>query len=232
MRVRVDPNVGHLAAWIATQGQALSCDYQQAQAFLQTLDPRAESFSFRTFSECHYTRQPGDDPLERAIHADLESCWSELTDLNCRGAAISVTINRTNGDGRAAEDIVAVRALFLDDDRAGEIPRHFGLPPQIQVETSPRRFHHYWLVEGLPLTDFSDLQRELAQRFDGDHRVAALNQSMQLPGCWRRKNLHQPRLPSIRRLRPISPYSPEQIERSLLARADSDDSALAVGEKS
>jgi hypothetical protein len=230
MRGRPDPYVGHLADWIARLGDGLVCDYQQAKAFLQALDAEAEVFSFRTFSESHYTRQPGVDPLERAIHGGLDTCWEELTELNRKGAAVSVTINRTHGRGRALGDVLAVRALFLDDDRSAKEISSFGLPPQIRVKTSPGRYHHYWLVKDLPLADFSCLQRELAWRFDGDHRIAALNQSMQLPGFWRRKSLRRPLLPALDRISPLPAYSTEQIRTRLLGGPLRQPYAVGAGE--
>jgi hypothetical protein len=127
-------------------------------------------------------------------------------ELNRKGAAVSVTINRTNGEGREITDIEQVRALFLDDDNPAQTLDRFPLPAHIQVLTSPGHYHHYWLVRDLPLSRFSELQSQLAQRYGGDNRVMALNQSMQLPGVWRRKNLTRPLLPAIRMINTFEPY--------------------------
>jgi hypothetical protein len=206
VRVRLDPCVGQIAAWIAEQGRTLTPSFELAERFLLALDPGAESFSFRTFSDTPYTRLPGRDPLERALHGSLADCWEELADLNRRGAAVSVTINRTNGQGREPKDIERVRALFLDDDRPPQNLDRFPLLPHIQVQTSPGRFHHYWLINDLPLVRFSELQSRLAQGYGGDDKVMALNQSMQLPGFWRRKNLTRPLMPFIHCIRELKPY--------------------------
>lgn len=216
MRVRLDPCVAQVAAWIAEQGRDLPPVFDQAERFLQALDPRAESFSFRTFSDTPYTRLPGEDPLERALHGSLRDCWAELVELNQRGAAVSVTINRTNGRGRTPADILMVRALFLDDDNPTQNRDRFPLPPHIQVQTSPGHCHHYWLVENLPLSAFSDLQSRLASCYGGDNKVSALNQSMQLPGFWRRKNLTRPLLPGIQNISVFQPYRNELLNKHLL----------------
>jgi hypothetical protein len=215
MRVRPDPCVAQVAAWIAEQGRKLKPCYAEAARFLQSLDPSAASFSFRSFSDTPYTRRPGWDPLERALQGPLVTCWEDLVELNQNGAAISVTINRTNGQGREAVDIQQVRALFLDDDSPPQHLDRFPLPPQIQVQTSPKRFHHYWLVSDLPLSHFSELQSQLAQRYGGDNKVMALNQSMQLPGLWRRKQLSQPLLPRIHRIFEFKPYPQEYLHKLL-----------------
>lgn len=211
MRVRQDRHTAHVAEWIAWQGARLTQNRLEVERFLRALDPEAERFSFRTFSETAYTRLPGWDPLERSIHGELSACWDELVQLNHKGAAVCVTINRTNGRGRSVSDILQVRALFLDDDEPPEQVDRFPLTPQIQIESSPGRYHHYWLVHDLPLNRFHEIQRQLALQFGADQRVAVLNQAMQIPGIWRRKNLLRPLLPVIRKVNPIPPYSQDEI---------------------
>lgn len=211
-RYRRDPCHAHIAAWIAAQGYGYRPDRGEAERFLKGLDPEADSFSFRTFSDTEYTRSGPRDPLEMAIHGTLDGCWDHLENLNRLGAVISVTINRTSGQGRGVEDVEQVRALFLDDDRGGH-PQRFPLKPHIQVETSPGHYHHYWRVCWLPLRHFSSLQQRLARAYQGDSRVQALNQSMQLPGFWRRKSVTRPRLSRLSAVRNHAPYPYEELEQ-------------------
>lgn len=209
-RFHRDPCLDHVARWIAFQGEALIPDRGMAEHFLRRLDPGAERFSFRTFSDTGYTRAGAVDPLERAIHGSLDACWPELVRLNRAGAAISVTINETDGRGRTARDILRVRALFLDDDSGGGAGR-FPLPPHLQVRTSGHRCHYYWFVDGLALEVFEDSQQCLAMAYGGDTRVFALNQSMQLPGLWRRKKVTEPRLPRPLTLTQTANYRAEEL---------------------
>jgi hypothetical protein len=189
-------------------------DREMAEAFLRRLDRDAREFSFRTFSDSPYTRQVGFDPLERAIHGSLNGCWRELVELNHTGAAIAVTINQTDGRCRSALAIRRVRALFLDDDR-GIAPDCFELPPHLRVLTSKGHNHYYWLVSDLVLSDFSRNQMILAARYGGDDRVVALNQAMQLPGFWRRKQVTQPRMPRFYPLHEGAPYRSLQLQQFL-----------------
>ena len=177
-----------------------------AQRFLHWLDPEAEEFAFRTFSDTCYTRLPGLDPLEREFHGSLLDCWDALVALNRAGAVAAVTINQTNGRGRGVADIVRVRALFLDDDRGME-PDLFTLPPHCRVESSEHHNHYYWLVSGLETGVFVDVQRRLAARYGGDDRVCALNQAMQLPGFWRRKRGREPHIQRVHYRKSTPPYS-------------------------
>lgn len=195
------------------QAEALIPDYHQAKRFLQALDPTAEWFSFRTFSDTPYTRLPGRDPLERAIHGGLDACWEELTELYRRGAAVCATINQTNGRGRSIADIRRVRALFLDDDHPPRLVDRFPLTPQIQVQSSPGHYHHYWLVRDLPLASFTPLQRALADSYGGDKKVLALNHAMQIPGIWRRKQLSRPVMPTLYKINKLPAYSEIDLER-------------------
>ncbi|MBW9272336.1 MAG: RepB family DNA primase [Candidatus Thiodiazotropha sp. (ex. Lucinisca nassula)] len=204
-RYRRDPCLSHVAHWIASQGRRYPPDKGQAMRFLERLDSAAGFFSFRTFSDTEYSRSPGYDPLEKAVHGTLDACWDRLVTLNRQGAVVSVTINRTNGVGRGLTDIHQVRALFVDDDRGGD-PGRFPLEPHIQVETSPGHHHFYWLVQGLPLRHFSSYQQRLAKEYQGDTRVQVLNQSMQLPGFWRRKSITEPRLPVVLAISGHDPY--------------------------
>ena len=192
MRRPFDTRVSHIACWIAETGMELQPDREQARRFLHLLDPDAGFFSFRTFSDTPYTRIRGGDPLERAIHAPLERCWAELTALNRAGAGVAVTINAGNGRGRRVEDIVRIRALFVDDDDPGARTLPLQPEPDITVQSSPGRFHHYWLTAGLPLDGFVPAQKGLARRFGTDPKVWVLNQAMALPGFWRRKRVGSP----------------------------------------
>ncbi|MCU7923261.1 MAG: RepB family DNA primase [Candidatus Thiodiazotropha sp. (ex Dulcina madagascariensis)] len=211
-RFNRDPCISHVARWIECQGCRLYPVREQAECFLARLDPRADYFSFRTFSDTGYTRAASHDPLERAIHGSLAACWRKLAQLNRQGAVITVTINQTNGKGRDIVDIRRVRALFLDDDLGGDSGR-FPLEPHIQVETSAAHYHYYWLVQDIPLQDFPSCQQRLATRYGGDTRVQALNQSMQLPGFWRRKRVVQPCFPRLLKTRGEAAYGQRDVER-------------------
>lgn len=128
-----------------------------------------------------------------------------------------MTINHTNGEGRKSSDIDQVRAVFIDDDGGGD-PGRFPLQPHIWVETSPGHYHYYWLVQGLPLQHFSTCQQQLAIGYQGDTRVQALNQAMQLPGFWRRKRVAQPRFPRILNISGHNPFQGSELRELLKPR--------------
>jgi hypothetical protein len=74
-------------------------------------------------------------------------------------AGVFFTVNRTVGGRRRAEDVDRVRAVFVDLDGAPlDAVMACDLEPHCVVESSPGRFHAYWLVEDLPLDRFTPLQ--------------------------------------------------------------------------
>ena len=82
-----------------------------------------------------------------------------------------------------------VRAVFLDLDGAPLAPvLKAGLDPHVVVESSPGKFHIYWLTDDCPLDQFERVQRALARRFGGDPSVHDLPRVLRVPGFLHRKN--------------------------------------------
>jgi hypothetical protein len=158
-------------------------DLQAADKFLRLLDPAAIKHTFQCFSD-----RGEDRSLAHIIHGSLDLCADRLIELNDAGAGIFITVNRTDGRGRKADNIVGIRAVFIDLDGAPLEPVYQHLiNPQIVVETSPGKFHAYWLVENVPLEHFTDIQTALAERFHADPAVKDLPRVLRLPGFMHRK---------------------------------------------
>ena len=54
--------------------------------------------------------------------------------------------------------------------------------PHILIETSLDRWHAYWLINDLPLDQFTQVQKALIDRFNSDPSVHDLPRVMRLPG--------------------------------------------------
>ena len=109
-----------------------------------------------------------------------------IEEMNWYGAGVFLAVNETDGKGRKRENIVAVRAVFVDLDGAPlepVLPYH----PHLVIESSPQRFHVYWFVKDFPLEAFSDVQKTLAEMFHGDPVVHDLCRVMRVPGFWHQK---------------------------------------------
>jgi hypothetical protein len=176
----------------------------EAEQFLKALDPSPNAlWCFQTFDDSKERKKeraeanklrkqqgtaPLKDPLARCRYGTLAEHWDELVKLNGRGAGIYVTVNATDGRGRSNENIIRVRALFVDLDGSPIEPvNNAEVPPHIVMESSVGRYQAYWRFTGrIPLKGFTPLQKALAARFGGD-KVHDLPRVMRLPGFVHRK---------------------------------------------
>ena len=157
---------------------ALALD--QAEKFIGTIAEKT-ACTFQTFDDSKQKR----GQLVSVLHGTLAEKWQDLEALNEKGAGIFVTVNQTDLKGRSAENVTALRALFVDADdvRMGT----FGLPPNIIVMRSEIRWHAYWLLHpGESLADFEKGQVQL-QKFYHTDTVKDLPRVMRIPGFIHRK---------------------------------------------
>ena len=155
-------------------------DVSLARAFLSRLDPEAQHFTLQTFDDTKAKRKGAArihevDPGNGAL--DVLAGWNRAQ------AGVFVTVNETDGRGRQADNVQRVRAVFVDLDGAPLEPvLSAALEPHIVVQSSPGRYHAYWLVDDCPLDKFEAVQRALAAKFAGDPSVHDLPRVMRLPG--------------------------------------------------
>lgn len=172
--------------------RALVPDLTQAQRFLDALDT-GMVFTFQTFDDDAARK---DFRLAKVLHGTLAEHQKRLTQLQQDGAGVFVMVNE--GDGvihagsktcRTAANVVRVRALILDLDGSPVQPViDSDLPPHILVESSPGKWHAYWMVKDCPLENYKGLQKSLAARFEGDPAVCDLPRVLRVPGFWHQKN--------------------------------------------
>lgn len=149
-----------------------SIDATEAARFLQRLDT-SPAFSFRTF---HDQRSEGG----RNYTGTLDSLRDRLADDNREGRGVFAVVN---AGGQNATSIARIRAVFADLDGAPLDPvLACDLQPHVIVESSPGRWHAYWVVDGLALGDFKPVQHRIAQMFGSDESVDDLPRVMRLPG--------------------------------------------------
>lgn len=162
----------------------LAADLTQAQTFLNALDPSGV-FTFQTFPEgpAHSAKSP-----PTILHGTLKEHAPRLNQLNNAGQGIFVMVNEGDLKGRAAANVIRVRAHFVDSDNGPIEPLlQAAIPPHIAVESSPGKGHAYFLVADCPLDKFKERQHALASHFNGDRAVCDLPRVMRLPGFWHLK---------------------------------------------
>lgn len=187
-------------------------DLVQAQAFLERLG-------------AHHTFQTIDDGprhrrhLSRILHGTLAKQGDMLAHLNAAGAGVFVMVNAGDGQGRKTDNVRQVRACFADLDGAPLEPvLAFPLTPHLVVESSPDRWHAYWLVDGLALEQFKAMQQAIARHFNTDPKVCDLPRVMRVPGFFHNKR--EPFLSRIVEQHEGPPYAREDLAEALgLGRA-------------
>jgi hypothetical protein len=183
---------------------------QMAARFLTLISQDGDpSFVFQTFSD-----KKDVSAAPQIFSGSFEQHQHTLAELNQRGVGIFVTINQTDGKGRKTENIIGIRAAFVDLDGSPLEPLlQSSLQPHMVIESSPGRYHAYWLVEGLALDEFTPLQKMIAAKFSGDPQVCDLSRVMRLPGFYHHKG--QPHLCKIIMESGEQPVSKEQLIEKL-----------------
>lgn len=127
-------------------------------------------------------------PKER--HGTFEKFSDDLASQNRKGAGVFVTVNETDGKGRKAENIVRIRAVWQDDDNGfeGELP----LEPTLEVETSPGKFHRYWVIDPeygeMSFETFDAVMSVLVGKYGSDPNAKDRSRVLRLPGSMHMKN--------------------------------------------
>lgn len=175
-------------------------DLTQANRFLDVLSA-GDAFTFQTFDDSKGNKAAN---LARVLHGTLTQHQDQLSQMQQQGAGVFVMINK--GDGfihagsktcRTTKNVLRIRALWVDLDGSPLAPILKALHPDIVVESSPKRWHAYWLTNDCALEDFKLRQQQIASKFEGDPKVCDLPRVMRLPGFW-----HQKSQPFMTRLAP------------------------------
>jgi AAA domain/RepB DNA-primase N-terminal domain/Primase C terminal 1 (PriCT-1) len=204
--------------------ETLEPDLREAQRFLTLLGEDLDNWTFQTFDDNTERR---DRSLAQVLHQHNGPVASRLLDLNRRGAGVFAMINRGNGKGRTAQNVVEVRAVFVDLDGTPLIGIESApLEPHIVIESSPGRYHAYWRIEGLGLDQFEAVQAALAQRFGSDPSVKDLPRVMRLPGFYHKKGA--PFRTHIMRWEPLQPYTAEAFLKEFAIDPACDNKSPAV----
>ncbi|MGO9122066.1 MAG: AAA family ATPase [Desulfomonilaceae bacterium] len=183
----------------------LKPDLEQARTFLKLLG--RGSFTFQTFDDDPERKDPN---LVFVRHGSLNQHADGLIRVNNEGAGIYFMVNKGDLKARKAENVTDVRAVFVDLDGSPIEPITACEPrPHMILETSPGRYHAYWLTKDVALDEFAGIQTALAAKFQGDPSVKDLPRVMRLAGFWHRKG--QPFLTRIVDKLPPVPYTKEQI---------------------
>lgn len=179
----------------------------------------AERTTFQTFDDSKQNRPA----LAKIRTGTLAKHQDELKALNDQGAGVFFMVNEGDGNGRKANNVQRVTASFIDMDGTplsslDESP----LKPHIIVESSPSKFHAYWIIKGAPLDTFSSIQKQLAAKFDSDPSVNDLPRVMRVPGFNHVKDPDNPFETEILALNTQPPFEYEDFITTMGVKATPD----------
>jgi hypothetical protein len=180
-----------------------SHDPLEATRFLKALDPGAKRFTFQ-FIRDPKLRKTENNPrgLRPIHHSSPDEAFALMGQWNTpeHGYGLYVTINETDLLGRARENIIRVRAVYIDvdEDPEGVVARLQGLlAPSAIIKSSRGHLQIYWWVDdAFPLDQFEHVQRALISKLGTDPQVHDLPRVMRLPGSLHLKG--EPQLVTMR----------------------------------
>ena len=150
-------------------------DLSQAERFLQFLDPRANQFCFRAYGD----KDKSNPHLRCKLEGSFKQHVQTLVAKNNLGASICVVVN---DGGHTDNEIKNVRFVFADTDGAPAKPLVNALPPHAIIQSSHERFHIYWRVKNITVSDFASIQKQIAQKYNTDPSISNPSRIMRIPG--------------------------------------------------
>lgn len=181
------------------QQPAIVPDLEEARRFLQLLDPEATYFTFQVFEDDkdRQRRERAEQTVlgkrftskEWIHHGPIDEVWEKVCLRNQNRYGLAVCPNGTDGRGRKNDNIIKRHALWLDrDETLADLDSFIGtlpLLPQIVVETSPTRYHFYFLTEPFApgeADQYPGFLKALADNFQGDRSAVSPCFTLRLPG--------------------------------------------------
>lgn len=192
-------------------------NYSTTQAYITTLtgDPNTV-VDFRCIHDTDKA-VPG-----KAIRSTLAEAYQMLLQYNQNGYGIFCCINAMDGQGRNLENVDHVRTHVVDLDNLFSAQTNYEkattseFVPHFAVQTSPGKYHLYWLVEPYKGNEFySTHQRKIRQLYDGDRSVIDASRVLRLPGFNHLKDPANPFLVHCWQVGNVPRYTCDHVEQSL-----------------
>jgi len=171
----------------------LTYDEQEATSFLRNLTNTSESqpfkqqvFVFTVFPDNKAITLEQRKDLSRQFIGTWESQKESLIYYNRLGCGVFVTVNKTDGQGRKNHNIVGINTIFVEDD-TGE-PKNFPIEPSMVIQTSPNKYHYYFLTDTTHKLEARAVQEHMVQQYNSDPNAKDLARVLRIPGFHHLKN--------------------------------------------
>jgi len=126
---------------------------------------------------------PKEKPKPRMFHNGFAAKKAELDKLNSEGWGVFHTVNVMKGNRRIKSEVKRCRAVFIDDDHPRDEPRtDFPIEPNIIVESSPGKYHYYWLTDTDQFEEWNGVMATMVEEHGADNNAKDLARVLRLPG--------------------------------------------------
>lgn len=121
-------------------------------------------------------------------HSDFENALSKLKRDNRNGRGVFFCVNELHRDldpkrKRTKKMFVRARAVWVEDDEVREEPRDdFELEPNLIVQSSPGKFHYYWLTSTTDRVNWEEQMNIMAEYYGCDPQARDLARVLRVPG--------------------------------------------------
>jgi hypothetical protein len=150
------------------------------------------------FGELHYftcihPHKKGKTKIINIGYKSLEKAFKRLQELNQQGYGVFFCTNDVHGKRRLITSIESCRCIFQEDDDGygGKYP----VEPTIVVQSSPGKFHRYWLLKGkggLSIDQFYDCQSRMVSTYGCDKNAFDAVRVLRVPGFYHTKVVNRP----------------------------------------
>lgn len=166
-----------------------------------------------------YDREKGVSGIN--LTGSVEEVYQKLLEYNQKFYGVFINVNAMKPNCRKTlENIDYIRTHLVDIDDVLSSQDSYNravnsdLPPHFAVQTSPGKFHLYWLVEPYRgIEFFTNQQRKLSNLYNGDESVTDATRILRVPGFYHCKG--EPHLVTCWGVSNNPRYTSEQISNFL-----------------
>lgn len=165
-------------------------DFAIASAFIEALTGDTNTkLLFKFFAQ---DKNDPDAPRPFWRFSTIKSIWPTIETEQARGNGVHVGVNVFDGKAAKNENVIGLRALFVDKDDGNLSPSMFKIQPNIVVQSKNGQ-HAYWLLaDSEPLKKFTEAQKRLSLTFGTDDELGPISKSLRLPGTIHQKDKADP----------------------------------------
>ena len=154
------------------------------------------------------------------LRGTLNDLYPTLQQYNADGYGIFMNINALDGQGKELSNVQYIRTHVVDLDDLNTAQKNYEQAvasqptPHFAVQSSPGKYHIYWLVEPYTGNEFYEQhQRKFKQLYNGDKSVIDATRVLRVPGFLHQKG--EPFEVTCWNLNDSPPWTSATIQQSL-----------------